>query len=356
MKKILPVFFQVAMPIGYKYKDGKVVIADWLWNLPGLMLSAYFWHKDVLYEKKNNNLMIDSGGFSFGGKEKIHLRREFLDLRERLYRWQCLYGDYIICGDIPPSLTKDFDFIKECLVLTMDNIDLQFKLGAEGRFVNVVHGHSFDIIRFWYKGVKFYPSIGWALGSSIKTTVFGFALQLLSLYELGEFREKVKVIHCLGAVGKQIVVGLHYLVSKLGIDTDMLSFDASSSSAERFGNMVDEDGTIVSFSEIRDGRKQIELWNGEILTTVPTRLTGEFKIDVTRTNMLNSDKAWNKNIIQMISEGGEEYEQLVDTSGARIVYALWKDGGIAGLEKELDRRGFMGRVRAIEQKDMFKIL
>jgi len=354
MSTPLPAFIQVTMPISFRKQDGKTVVPEWQWDFDLLLMSAPFWYDKVMYTK-GCKLMVDSAGFQYGGKQKIHKRNEFFANRERFYRWQCEYGDYIIAGDIPISLTRDFAFIKDCLLLTMDNMDLQCKLGAEDRLVNVVHGHSPDIIRYWHKGVGAYPSIGWAFGSSVKTAVYGFALQLLTLKELGEFKKKVKVIHCLGAVSKNVAIGMHYLVDKLGIETEMLSFDASSSSAERFGNFVMPDGEIVSFSEVREGRK-IALFDGTILDDVPTTLRGKMKHDISRTNMTNSATAWKNNVVRLCAEKGEEYDIVAEQSGAKFMWDVWKSAGSDVLVKELDRKGALNKARVIEHTDQFRIL
>ena len=82
--------FQVVMPIGHTKKYGKTVLLDWLWtDIKTLMLSAAFWYKDTLYEKKGT-IIGDSGGFSYGGKQKRDKLKEFFSIREKLYRWQCL--------------------------------------------------------------------------------------------------------------------------------------------------------------------------------------------------------------------------------------------------------------------------
>ena len=347
--------FQVAIPIGHSRVRGKTKVLEWLWEFGGLMLSASFWHKIILYEKKCP-LMVDSGGFQYGGKQKRDKLKEFFSLREKLYRWQCLYADYIIGGDIPTSLTKDFEFIKKCLLLTMDNMDLQFKLGAEGRFVNVVHGHSPEAIRYWFKGVKGYPSIGWSLGSALKTSVYGFGLQLFTLYELGAFKNKLKIIHCLGGTSKDVVVGIHYLLSKLGVQIDVLSFDSSSSSAERFGNIISEEGAVISFSDIRNGRKTVKLWDGTVLAHVPLNLSGKFREDLSRTNMTNTAKVWNTKLLGMIRDQGDAYYKIVEASGAKWMWEVWQDCGVNLLYKEMVRQGVLDRVLNVEIEDECKLV
>jgi len=350
----LPTFITVVMNIDFDEKDGKVVIPEFLWNFDAILCSAGFWYPHTLFEKKGK-IMVDSAGFQFRGRANLHRRGEFLSLREKYYRWQCEYGDYIIGGDIPIGITKDIKFIKNTLELSLNNMQLQFDLGAEGRYVNVIHGREPEIIRYWYSGVKKFPSIGWAFGSALKTSVYGFALQLIALYELGAFKQKQKIIHCLGATSRKVAVGMHYLVEKLGIETEMLSFDASSSSAHRFGMLIDENGDGLSFKDVREGRPFF-LWNGEKLVDIPAKLGGERLYHVMRTNMENAVNAWKKNVQRVVREKGEEYDSLVVSSGAKFVYDTWKELGVDGLCKEIDRRGLMGRVSAIEAIDSCRIL
>lgn len=348
--------YQVVMPINFKKVKGKIAIPDWLWDdVRNLMLSASFWYMLNLYEKRGS-LIIDSGGFQFGGKQKRDRLKEFFSLRESLYRWQCMYADYIIGGDIPISLTKDFEFIKKCLLMTMDNMDLQFKLGAEGRFVNVMHGHSPEVLRYWYKGVKGFPSVGWSLGSALKTAVCGFALQFLTLMELGEFEKRVKIIHCLGATSPEVVIGVHYILDQIGIETDILSFDSSSSSAERFGGIIDETGEVISFSEVRSGERQVKLWDGNMLTDVPAVLRGKTKFDISRTNMTNTSKVWEKKMLGMIREKNDDYFRIAEQGGAVPIFEIWKEGGVDTLYKELVRIGKLKRVVDIENKDEFSLV
>jgi len=354
MSAPLPTLIQVTMPIGYEKRDGKIVVPEWQWDFEILLMSAPFWYKDVLYEKRGK-LVVDSAGFQYQGKQNRHRRGEFLSNREKFYRWQCAYGDYIICGDIPIGLTRDKEFIKDCLLLTMDNMDLQCDLGAGDRLVNVCHGHSPDVIRYWHKGVKDYPSIGWGFGSSVKTAVYGLALQMLTLYELGEFHKPVKIMHCLGAISKNVAIGMHYLVDTLGLPVEMLSFDASSSSAQRFGCFIEKDGSTLTFQEVRSGRP-ITLWNGEEMTDVPTTLRGTTRENIARTNMTNSAIAWENNVRKPCMEKGDDYYATVEQSGARFMLDVWKSGGSDMLVKELDRINALSKARAVEHLDDFKVL
>jgi len=351
-----PILLQVSMPISFEKRRGKTVIPAWqMEELEFLMLSSSFWY-NIVPDRKVGTWMVDSGGFQFGGKQKRDKLAEFFSIREKLYRWQCLYGDYIIGGDIPISLTRDFEFIRKCLLLSMDNMDLQFKLGCEGRFVNVAHGHSPDVLRYWYKGVKGYPSIGWSLGSSIKTAAYGFILQLLTLYELGEFHAKSKILHCLGAVSVDVVVGMHFIIEKLGIELEVLSFDASSSSAERFGTLIDENGVQVGFAEIRSGKTPFKLWDGTVITMIPATLTGKFREDASRTNMVNTKKVWDNVMVPLCRNKGEEYDKIAERSGAVWMYSTWKAMGIDAMYSEMERTGMLSRVRSIEMQDEFRIL
>ena len=355
MKAPDPTLVQVIMDVGFKKKEGKVVIPEWMDQFNIILMSASFWHDKVCLSKPCK-VIGDSSGFQHIGKKNLHRRGEFLSFRERYYRWQCDVVDYIIGGDIPIGITKDLQFIKGNLELSISNMQLQFAFGAEGRFVNVSHGREPEIIRYWYNGIKHFPSIGWALGSALKSSVYGFALQLLTMYELGEFKDKKKMIHCLGAVGENVVVGMHYLIEQLGIETEVLSFDASSSSMERFGMYLSPEGEQVSFSDIRSGAAKMTLWDGEVWDTVPAKLNGEVRESISRTNMVNFEKFWKKKTVDVIKEKGERYNATIVRSGAKFVYDTWKELGVDGLCKEIDRRGLMGRVSAIETIDSCKIL
>lgn len=349
-------YFMVYIPLVAKISRGRWIFPSWVWeNAMGLMLSSSFWSK-VPLESRQRPTMVDSGGFQYGGKVKRHLRKDFLYRREELYRWQVENGDYIIAGDIPIGLTKDRKFIQECLELTLDNTTLQLKMGAEGRLVNTIHGHDPDTISFWYQHVSHFPSIGWALGSSIKDSVYGFALQLLTLYELGAFSKPTHIIHCLGGSSSKLVIGMSYIIEQLGIDLDILSFDSSSATIGiKFGTLLEPDGPIA-IQEVRSGRRTFTLWNGQILKDIPRKIGGQLMEDIIHTFAQNFMLWWNKHIAQVVQQRGEEYEQLVEESGARFVYGLWKSLGVRGLYSEYVRRGFFGRVLAKEDVDSCQLL
>lgn len=373
MQLPLPKLFQVCMPAFFPEKiDGKRKVPHWMYSFQGLMLSASFWHDEILYEKPTT-LMVDSSGFQYGGKHKRDMYHEFYKNRERYYRFQSYWADWAIAGDIPIRLTKDKDFIRQCLEMTMDNMDMQCDLGLEDRLLNVLHGHDPDTMRYWYRGVHGYPCAGWALGSAIKTSTHAFALQIFALREFGAFDEPVKIVHCLGAVSTDLVVGMYYLFEQMGVEVENLTFDASSSSSHRFGRMVDENGKHVEFDEIRKGRGKVRIpfeIDGTVrvpdsaaidngyLVRVPDSikiLDGTYDF-ISRINMVNTQLSWEKRVYDAIHDHGLLYQQVVERSGAAWMWRMYKSLGLDGVYKELVRQGIFRNIKKIEHRDEFRLV
>lgn len=296
-----------------------------------ILLSAGLWAHcyGKNYIRHGEQVLADSGGFQYlrMGKGK---QRDFYTNREKYYKWQLDIGDIVVMGDIPSAGEVPADDLKRYLGITKENVDYQMSLDSNlgSRLLGVMHGISPDCLRLWYKGMKDYQMMGWAIGAKPVSNFVGFALQFLFLYEMGEF-DKKRFIHVFGVAGKQTLFPLVELIRK--IDKDLtISLDSSSQSLARYGGVWDKDGTIIHYDEIRNGSKKFKLLDGSDLTTVPRKVGYDLGRKIAHVSAVNYLKMWKREVFPVLESGefGDEDEGKRVTSQVNKVYKLWKLGGV----------------------------
>jgi len=292
-----------------------------------ILLSAGLWahYYGKRFNKKNSIVFADSGGFQYLRMSKGK-QREFYKSRERYYKWQISVGDIVVMGDIPSAGEVPVNDLIRFLRYTKDNVDYQFSLDSNlgSRLLGTMHGISPYSLRIWYEGLKNYSKIGWAIGAKPASNLIGFALQFLFLYENGEFNKR-KLLHVFGVAGEMILLPLAELIRRID-DSIVLSVDSSSMGLGKIGSVWLSDGSIMHFDDIRSGRKEFVLLDGEVLRKIPEKVGYVLGRKIALTSSVNYMKYWKRDIHTVITENGKIPDSryvLVDK-----IFKLWKTGGI----------------------------
>lgn len=179
-------------------------------------------------------ILGDSGGFQIA-TEQIKFNES---VRDNIFQWLEKSTNYAINLDIPPYVSsvknkKGIDF-KGSLESTVENMKyFEKKQSGSTKYLNVLHGRSYEEKNQWYEQVKdFKFTGGWACGS-VSYNLYQVLESLFFLMTKGEFdryNKKDKFIHMLGASNLFMVIPLTYF-QKVIIDKKYecnISFDSSS--------------------------------------------------------------------------------------------------------------------------------
>lgn len=296
-----------------------------------VLVSATHWSGLRLmtrYRKREELVFADSGGAQFINMPK-HRMGEFYKKREVMYRAQIHLGDVIAAGDIPGSKAEmSKEQLDRSLQMTIENTDLQFKIGGSAlgwRFLNALHGVNPDHQERWYQSVKHYPSIGWAIGVKPLETI-GTLLQLFFLYQKGELK-KGTILHIFGTGAASMLYGLWHISEKLGLEVQW-SVDCSSHSLMRFGRVVGPaNNEGILYSEIRSGEKKLELYDGDMLTDIPGKLSRELSQKIFRTSTMNYCRYW-KSFVEEYRQRTPKVEKILVQDKVYELYKWFRLGGI----------------------------
>jgi len=293
-----------------------------------VLMSAGLWRDRLRlnYVKKREKVFADSGGFQFyfltPGRQN-----EFYKVRDSLYRFQVITGDYVAGGDIPVGMELDRAQVDYYAGLTKDNMEYQFGLDKDlgKRFINVMHGQSPENMECWYNKVKDFPSIGWAVGAK-GSGAFGNILQLMFLHEKGELTPGT-LVHMFAMSGKYTINAVIWFIKQLGLDL-IVSSDSSSYSLGRYGAMFYRGGNI-KYDDVRSGDIVLELWNGRIVKDIPQKMFKELYRDIMFTSVQHFCRWFRDEALGIYERGGDELDRLITREKTDQVLKDYQEGGIA---------------------------
>jgi len=317
-------FDEVADILQEVNEDGKVRV----------LMSAGLWAggkmRNFRFDRRNRPVVIlaDSAGFQYYGFDDTQ-RRGFYEEREKYYSWQAKEGDYVLAGDIPPKKSVlDSSKISQLIEITRKNIEFQFALddNMHARFVNIIHGVGVEDMKRWYNVMSQFPGRGWAIGAKFNDVLLGAVLQYLFLLEANAFN-KNDIVHLFAMTGKTILLPMLWLIKRTRPDL-IVSVDSSSYSLIRVGQVYDEDGSKVTFDDIRKGKAKVKMYDGTMLDDKTlTRKTNDVigkQIEITG---LKNFMVSMKKDVNLFIEDESKFEKMIVDSKIKKYYKQWKTGG-----------------------------
>jgi hypothetical protein len=216
---------------------------DAIFKYPAVLVSAGHQYKNMKLSEemkvdlKNNIMLGDSGGYQIAtGAIDIANREKFVI---EIFKWLEKNTNYALNIDIPLYINVDkdssvaswskYDKIK----ISKEHFDyFQKNQSGSTKFLNVLHGRTYEDLCLWYDFCKDYSFTGgWALGSA-NIDIFYILQSFFFMYHNGEF-EKIKnkqnLIHILGMSKVDLMICIEYLQKKLNEENSNISLTYDSS-------------------------------------------------------------------------------------------------------------------------------
>lgn len=232
----------------------------------------------ILFERDRENtfLLVDSGGFQVGtGVWPLDQIDKYLT---KVLRWQEAISDLAVILEVPTWMQIDGNYVDFDKALELTNCNLRaYASQSTGkvRFLNTLHGKTFDEGRRWFDATRWFNDEGYAVGwcfSSIFSLNLYEALKLL-IYMI-EQEHYPSYLHFLGQGTAQSAI-----IANLMRRTVIRAYPKSVQDA-RQGNLLNV--TTDASSEFQSIGRYMNIYERNIETKSANKSMSPFQIKGTR--------------------------------------------------------------------------